>query len=457
MNVLIVDDQRSARRILATMLDGLEDLTLHEAGSLEEARAVLARHAIDLGLFDVRLSDDASNRDGLTLVAELRQQNGAIPVVVTASSEMEEIRAAMRAGAYDYILKDELCEELVVPIVESFQRRKNLESEVLTLRARLASGQFPTGLIGSSAAMESLRAALRRVALSDRPALVLGPTGAGKELVVRALHALGPNAADPLLDLNCGAIPENLMESQLFGHERGAFTGADRRQDGLLVAVKKGTLFLDEVAELPLLLQAKLLRMLETRRFRPIGSHQELRFEGRIVAATHANLEERVREGRFREDLLYRLNVLTIRVPSLDERKEDIPSLVAHFAAQLTRRLRFSEEALRLLMQRDWPGNVRQLRNLIDQLAVFSDEDPIGPASIDSFCRPAVASSRSTEMQGFLRALLHSDVPNKLEAVEEALLKEAMDLAGGNKSEAARLLGVHRKAVERRLDKRTGD
>jgi DNA-binding NtrC family response regulator len=454
MNVLIVDDQRSARRVLADMIEGLEDFTLHEAASLEEARAILDRYPIDIGLIDVRLADDSANRDGLRVVAELREKTGGIPVVVTNSSEMDEIRAAMRAGAYDYILKDELSEELVMPIVEGLQRRRKLEHEVLHLRARLASESLPMGLIGNSAAMELLRATLKRVALSDRPALVVGPTGAGKELVVRAVHALGPNAADPLLDLNCGAIPETLMESQLFGHERGAFTGADRRQDGLLVTVRKGTLFLDEVAELPMTLQAKLLRVLETRRFRPLGSGQELRFEGRVVAATHADLEGRVREGRFREDLLYRLNVLAIRVPGLDERKEDIPALVAHFAAQQHRRMRFSEEALRVLAQRDWPGNVRQLRNLVDRLAVFTDEDPISPETIESLSRPATGSLAPThEMRSFLRSFLHSPVPNKLEALEEVLLEEAMHLAGGNKSAAARLLGLHRKAVQRRLIK----
>jgi len=455
MNILIVDDQRSARRILASILSSSEGLKLHEAGSLEEARQVLASTPIDIGLIDIRLDADVRNRDGLILVSELREKTSTLPVVVTSSSEMEEIRAAMRAGAYDYILKDELCEELVIPIIQGLGSRQKLEREVLQLRAKLAPNAFPSGLVGTSAAMGRLRETIKRVALSDRPVLVMGPTGSGKELVVRALHALGPHSTDPLLDLNCGAIPEALMESQLFGHEKGAFTGADRRQDGYLTAVREGTLFLDELAELPLQLQAKLLRVLETRRFRRVGSTTEETFAGRVVAATHTHLEERIRQGRFREDLFHRLNVLTIQVPSLDERKEDIPGLVAHFCRQQHQPLRFSEQALELLTRHGWSGNVRQLRNVIDRLSVFCDEDPISAEALIPYLEP---SQGRTPVEGGLqemaRALLRMPLPNKLEAMESALLQEAMTLAGGNKTRAARLLGVHRKAVERRLEKR---
>ncbi|RKI19097.1 sigma-54-dependent Fis family transcriptional regulator [Corallococcus sp. AB030] len=455
MNILIVDDQRSARRILASILSTQEGLVLHEASSLEEARRVLTTTAIDIGLIDVRLDADARNRDGLVLVAEIREKFTALPVVVTASSEMEEIRAAMRAGAYDYILKDELCEELVLPIIQGLGSRRRLEHEVLRLRARLTPETGIQGLVGTSEDIGRLRTAIQRVVLSDRPVLVTGPTGAGKEVVVRAIHALGPNSADPLLDLNCGAIPELLMESQLFGHERGAFTGADRRQDGYLTAVRRGTLFLDELAELPLSLQAKLLRVLETGRFRRVGATAEEHFQGRVVAATHAKLEERVRQGRFREDLYHRLNVLNVRVPSLDERTQDIPALMAHFCRQQPRPLRFSQEAVEALSRRSWPGNVRQLRNFIDRLAVFCDEDPIGAETVAAYLEPSQGPVPAEDgLMAMARAILQLPVANKLEAIESTLLNEAMALAGGNKSGAARLLGIGRKAVERRLERK---
>jgi DNA-binding NtrC family response regulator len=308
------------------------------------------------------------------------------------------------------------------------------------------------GLVGTSSSTQRLREHLQRVALSDRPVLVTGPTGSGKELAVRAIHALGRHPDHPLLDLNCGAFPEALIESQLFGHERGAFTGADKKHDGFFTAVRKGTLFLDEIAELPLDLQAKLLRALESGTYRPVGSATSLRFEGRVVAATHADLEERVGRGQFRQDLLYRLNVLEVFVPPLDERREDIPALVAHFTAQQERPLQFTREALDALCASPWPGNIRQLRNLVDRLAVFAHDARITPEVLASLpgkkLRDAVGSAGA--LGELARAVLRMPEPEKLQLVENALIDEALRLAEGNKTAAARLLGVHRKVVERR-------
>jgi DNA-binding NtrC family response regulator len=291
------------------------------------------------------------------------------------------------------------------------------------------------------------------VALADRPVLVTGPTGAGKELVVGALHALGAHPDEPLLDLNCSAIPEALMESQLFGHEKGAFTGADRRQEGYFTLVRQGTLFLDEVAELPPPLQAKLLRVLETGRFRPVGSPTEARFTGRVVAATHADLADRVRSGRFREDLYYRLNVLAVIVPPLADRREDIPALVAHFCRDQRRPISFSSGALEMLGRAPWPGNVRELRSLIDRVAVFADAEVITPEVLAPFLPGAPApAADASDLRATAQAILRLPIENKLEAIEEALVAEAMALADGNKTAAARLLGVHRKAVSRRIE-----
>jgi DNA-binding NtrC family response regulator len=455
--VLIVDDQSSARRVLASIVSKLGGTEVHEAASLADARRVLEAQALDVALVDLRLSSDARNRDGLTLIREIRERTTVVPIVVTVHQEISEIRMAMRVGAYDYILKDDLCDELVLPVLAGIGARRRLEHEVTELRARRPEAAPLEGrLVGLSRPMTVLREAIRRAALSDRPVLVTGPTGAGKELVVSALHALGPHPAEPLLDINCSAIPESLMESQLFGHVKGAFTSADRHQQGYFALVQQGTLFLDEVAELSPALQAKLLRVLETGRFRPVGAPADVGFEGRVVAATHADLSERVRAGQFREDLFYRLNVLPLRVPPLAERPEDIPALVAHFCGGQSRNLRFSPGALEMLMRAPWPGHVRQLRNLVDRLMVFADEDLVTPEVLAPLLADVPGAGPTDGDAAALRkaaqGLLQLPIENKLEAIEEALIAEALAMSGGNRSAAARLLGVHRKAVSRRLD-----
>ena len=449
MNILIVDDQKSARRALARILEQQTDIALLEAASLGEARATLEAADVDLAFVDIRLSDDMRNTDGLTLVRDIKRAGNTVSICLTAAGEMSLIREAMRAGAYDYILKDDLCSELIVPVVQGLRDKQRLEREVETLRARVASGDTPL-LVGSSACIERLRADLRLVALSERPVLVTGPTGAGKEAVVRALHALGASPEALFLDVNCAAIPEALMESQLFGHEKGAFTGAERRTNGYLAAVGRGTLFLDEVAELTLALQAKLLRVLETRLFRPVGSTTERSFHGRVVAATHRDLAERVRQGAFREDLYYRLNVIELRVPPLDDHPEDIPLLVAHFLRGQPRRLHFTAAAQEAMMRMRWPGNVRQLRNLIDRLIVFSESDTISVEELARVGGTKVASAEEV-LRRVAREVLQLPIPDRLSALQTVLMDEALLATDRNKSAAARLLGVHRKVIERRV------
>lgn len=368
MKVLIVDDHAPARRTIARCLAPLPDLEICEAANLMAARQVLARQLIDVALIDLRLDEaDPTNRDGLTLVRELHEQTTVVPIVVTISSAMSEIRDAMRSGAYAYILKDELCEELVVPVLAELRRRRALEREVLNLH----------GMVGTSQPMEHLRRMLKRVAAVDAPVLILGPTGCGKELAARAIHALSQRREQPLVVVNCGAFTESLVEAQLFGHEKGYFTGADKARDGYLTEARRGTLFLDEIAELPPALQTKLLRVLENRNFRVLGAAKDNYFEGRIIAATHVDLKARVQKKQFREDLYYRLEVLTVQVPGLDERKDDIPALVEHLARETSRSLRFSQNGQDALAQMNWPGNIRQLRNLVQRLAVFTDSDEI--------------------------------------------------------------------------------
>jgi DNA-binding NtrC family response regulator len=450
MRILVVDDDRAARRTLTRVLESIGRLEIVEGGSLEEARAYLTGESFDVAFIDLKLSDDVEDRDGLLLVHQARQL-GVLPIVVTGLNDMHEMRAAMRCGAYDLLLKEDLREELVAPLIDHILARRRLEKEVLELRSR--HGEV-SGPVGTSPAMQRLRELVERAALSDRPVLVTGPTGAGKELTVRAIHALGAHPHAPLLDVNCGAFPEALIESQLFGHEKGAFTGAERRHDGFFAAVGNGTLFLDEIGEMPLDLQAKLLRVLESRTFRPLGSNTAREFCGRVVAATHVDLDARVEQGQFRADLYYRLNVLELHVPSLEERREDIPALVSRFASEQERPLFFTAEAIAMLQEASWPGNVRQLRNLIDRLAVFAPDGPITPELIATLTgRRRTEREAHTAITELAREILRTDEPDKLERVEQVLIDEALRLCDDNKSKAARLLGVHRKVVERRLER----
>jgi DNA-binding NtrC family response regulator len=454
--VLIVDDQRSARRVLTDLLARMGGLRLVEAGSLAEARACVARDRPDAALIDIRLSDDPRDRGGLVLAAELRAATSVVPVIVTASSEMASVRTAMRAGVFDFLLKDDLCPEVLVPVVEQLRERRRLELEVVALRARGAPDTAASALVGASRAMSELRARIQRVALSTRPALITGPTGSGKELVAQAVHRAGPHPEAPFIDVNCAAIPESLVQSQLFGHERGAFTGAERRHPGFFGAVGEGTLFLDEVGELPLGMQGQLLRVLETDRFQPVGAPAPLPFRGRVVAATHRDLRQMVAGGRFRDDLFFRLNVLTLLVPPLADHREDIPALAAHFLRRIQRPLRFSADALDALSGAPWPGGVRQLRNLIERLAVFADDDLVTAAALaqcaapDELPGPAAAPSGEVlrRLAAEVLQLPHAD---KLAAVEQAVVAEAARRALGNKSAAARILGIDRKALDRRL------
>jgi DNA-binding NtrC family response regulator len=307
-------------------------------------------------------------------------------------------------------------------------------------------------VVGRAPAFVHVLRMLDRVAPTDRPVLIAGPTGSGKEVMAQLLHHRGRDAQAPFLDINCGALPEHLVEAELFGYAKGAFTGAVATHAGHFERVGSGTLFLDEVGELPLSLQPKLLRVLETRSFRPLGSTEVKRFEGRIVAATHRDLDKLVREGGFREDLYYRLAVFVLELPGLDRRREDIPELVAHFASLHPRPMTFSLEAIMRLQDHAWPGHIRQLRSLVDRLGILSEDAHITGDTLAGFLKAAMPLvSTVSELADALLAL---DGDDKLEAAEQLLVDRAMHLSAGNKTAAARLLGVNRKAIERRMQSR---
>lgn len=458
--VLLVEDHRSHLRNFTSLLETIGGMEVHKATSLQEAREVLEQVLVDVAFIDLQLSEDTRNRDGLTLIEEIRGRYQTVPVVVSDHHQHNEVRDAMKLGAADYVLKTEL-EQRVPLILQGLRKEREREQELLDLRARgLADPNL--GLIGTSVAMQNLRAMIKKIAAKSQqkpvPVLVLGPTGSGKEVVAQAIHKQSAHPSEPFLDLNCGAIAETLVESQLFGYVRGAFTGAERDQEGYLSLVGRGTLFLDEVAELSPALQAKLLRVLETRTFRPVGpTSKEYQFRGRIVAATHADLAQRVREGSFREDLYQRLNVLLIRVPPLSDHREDIPILIQHFSEKQDRPLHFTPEAIELLRGRPWSGNVRELRNAMDRLAILADDDPIDVQAVEHYLplSPDQLGDNGL-LRRIARKLLELPVPDKIGAIMEALVSEALHQAKGNITEAAKQLGRHRKFVERFRKKHSG-
>lgn len=452
MKILLVDDQRSARVILSRMLSGLEQVELAEASSLAEARAAVENGDYQLVLVDIRLSDSPMDRGGLDLLRWMRKNGHGVPVVmVTALTELAEIREAMRLGAQDYVLKDELSPEMLLPIVDGFRHQVALEGEVRELRSRLDREWGLRAIIGTSSKMDRVRRLVQRVADADVPVLIHGETGTGKELVARAIHTCSKRREQPFFGVNCSALPGALIESLVFGHERGAFTGADRRVRGQLELAGTGTILLDEIAEMPLELQAKLLRVLEDRSFRPLGAEQEVPLRARVLAASHVDLPERIRDGRFREDLFYRLNVVAIELPSLAERLEDIPELLASFLAELPRKLQLKDDAVQWLVQRHWSGNVRELRNAVDRLALLAEDSSVDAAAVEEIVGEG-SRLETDEIEKMARMILAlpARLGSKLDVIERAVLHHAVETCSGNKSAAARMVGVDRKAFERR-------
>ena len=315
----------------------------------------------------------------------------------------------------------------------------------MTIAPPLEKFEILPGIIGADPSMYKLAEQIKKIAKSDRPVLLKGETGTGKELFANAIHELSHRKGD-IVAVNCSAIPENLFESLLFGHEKGAFTGADKQQNGFFAQASEGTLFLDEIAELPLIHQPKFLRALETQNFSRIGSNVKINFTGRIVAATHANLAQMTHDKLFREDLFYRLNIFELEIPSLEQRREDIPLLARHFARQ--QGVILSDCALDYLKYSSWPGNIRQLKNTIDKISVLAENDYLSAKCIQNL---GICDQDKDLVSKIARELIAMPLENKICAIHDALVEEAVAVSNGNKTKAARLLGVHRKVIERRL------
>ncbi len=437
-SVLVVDDEPGMVSFLHRSL-ALRCGWVATAGSVEEAAELLNRRHFDLIVLDIALP----GRSGVEWLHELRDQGFAGDVVLmTAYADLETAIDALRAGASDFLLKPFSVAQMLNAVKRCFER-SSLRRENFVLRRELDQRDDSVeGMVGTSVTMRDVCARIKRIAPTPSTVLIHGESGTGKELAARALHRMSLRSGGPFVPINCAAIAEELIESELFGHVKGAFTGAAAGREGLFYYARGGTLLLDEVSELPLPLQAKLLRVLEEHKVRPVGSEQEVPVDVRVVAATNRDLVAEVAAGRFRRDLYYRLQVVEVVLPPLRERIEDLPDLVDYFIAQLAARLGVAElphddAALARLVRYSWPGNVRELKNLIERSLILGYyADDFAPDEDAACASPAPAAEQSQE--------------ESLAAIERRHILGVLETCEGNKSEAARRLGVSRKTLERK-------
>jgi DNA-binding NtrC family response regulator len=439
--LLIVDDDEPLRSSLARHFERA-GAAVTGAGSAEEALARAAQARYDVALLDLHLP----GMDGIALLGKFKElQPEAEALMLTAHWSIETAVQAMKHGAYDYLTKPFRLADLEVHVQKAFEKVQLARRERQWLeQVRYESPRYR--LVGSSMAMRKVIGLIERVAGSDATVLVCGASGTGKELVARALHANSPRSDRPLVTINCAALQESLLESELFGHEKGAFTGAVSAKPGLVEVAEGGTLFIDEIGEMAAGLQAKLLRVLEDGHFRRVGGTTELHADVRVVAATNRRLADEIKGGRFREDLYYRLNVITIFLPALRERRDDIPELVEHFLT--TRQLgplrcRINSEALAALLRYDWPGNIRELANVVERAQILAEDHTITPDDLPDNLITCAAGAEG-EPEGQTQELHQAQRRHVLGVLREAR---------GNKVHAARALGISRRALYRLLDK----
>lgn len=442
-HALIVDDEPDIRELLAITL-GRMDIDCTTAANVTEAKRELDNANFDLCLTDMNLPDG----NGLELVAYIAQTKPALPVaVITAHGNMESAIQALKSGAFDFVNKPLDINDL-----------RNLVSQAI--RVGDAAGASTKALIGQSPKIQQLRETIKKLARSQAPVYIAGESGTGKELVARLIHDQGPRAANEFVPVNCGAIPQELIESELFGHVKGSFTGATADKPGLFKAADGGTLFLDEIAELPLQMQVKLLRAIQEKRIRPVGAPQEFAVDCRILSATHKNLAKMVEDGTFRQDLFYRINVIELKVPPLRERTDDVELLVRHFLGVLSERLgmpvpALQDGALDALKRHPFPGNVRELENVLERAITLCENETIAagdlilpnadPLDTAAQADPAASGAPPPEDANELQSYLDN--------VERERILQALEQTRWNKTKAAKLLGISFRALRYRVEK----
>jgi two-component system NtrC family response regulator len=438
-NILVVEDEGRLRGLLKRIIT-LEGYTVHEAGDCKSAWKVLGREDIDVVVCDVRLPDG----NGLDLTVSLRDRSSDVEIILlTAHANIPDVVKAMRSGAFDYISKGDDNDKLL-PLIAHAIEKARLQKRVRSLQEQVKHAFSFDNIIGESPAIRATIAMVRKVTGADTTVLLLGETGTGKELFAKAIHAASGRACFPFVALNCSAFSRDLLESELFGHKAGAFTGAIKDKKGLIEEADGGTLFLDEIGEMQLDLQAKLLRVLEAGQFFKVGSATPTAANVRIFSATNRDLIRQVREGAFREDLFYRLNVFTVEIPPLRERRKDIPLLANYFmklfSDKLNRRVKgMSREFLQALERQPWKGNIRELKNVIERAVILSEGEELEVGTL-----PAAWSMESANRPAFSAFDLAS--------VEKLHIQRVLDYTRGNKVEAAKLLNIGLTTVYRKME-----
>jgi len=453
-SILVVDDELSMRELLEYMLEK-EGYAVISAASGKEALSRIKKARYDLLLCDIRLGD----MTGLEVLKASKKKNPHVTVImISAFATTETAVEAMNQGAFDYVPKPFENEELLQTIANALER-KTLEKEKRAIDDELKSSVHFGKIVGNSPRMLHIFEMIRQVANTRSSVLITGESGTGKELIAKAVHAQSDRADQPFVTINCGGIPENLLESEFFGHCKGSFTGATSDKQGLMEIAHKGTLFLDEVAELSVSMQVKLLRAVQERIFRPVGGTKDIAVDIRIISATNKILEDAVIEGKFREDLFYRLNVIEIKVPPLRERKGDLLPLAQHFLEKYSNQLgkkvtKFSSYAIDLLKKYDFPGNIRELENLIERSVALSNTNILLPDSL------AMSIHKKRWIEGVRNRRFDIDevaqgvaLDSILEEIEKAYIEKAMECADGNKNKAADLLGLTLRSFRYRIDK----
>ena len=430
--ILIVDDEKDTREFMARALSGKYEV-LTAADAELAMKQLDADRSIRLLLSDVRMPGE----DGITLMKAAKAMNPGLAVILlTAFGSIDQAVAAMKDGADDFITKPVDLDQLELRIEKALKAHR-LESEVKHLKAQLDEKYGMNGIVGNSPAMQKVFRMIRQAAPTDATVLIQGPSGTGKELVARAIHNLSNRSKGPFVAVEFAAISPNLLESEMFGHEKGAFTGAVSRRIGRFESANHGTIFLDEISEMPIELQVKLLRVLQEREFQRVGSNETVKCDIRIVAATNRDLAAYVKEGKFREDLYYRLNVIDMRLPALKERTGDVPLLVNRYLREFGGKS-VSPDAMRLLEAYQWPGNVRELRNAVEKMCVLSSSGEIGIDDVPDEMKRDVPMTLS--------------VSGTLEETEKAKILAVLEEVGGNRTKAAERLGISRRTIYRKLE-----
>ncbi len=431
--ILIVDDERKMAVVLEAAFEE-DGYVVTIAGGGEDALAKFRQNPVPLVITDLKMPDIS----GIELLSKIKKLSPETEVILmTAYATAQTAVEAMKGGAFDYVIKPFSLDELKTKALHVFEK-KRLENRTRELEIELKQRGTLENMIGHSGAMQTVYKMIQKVAPKDATVLIMGESGTGKELVARAVHNLSRRKEAPFVAINCAAFPENLLESELFGFEKGAFTGADRRKLGHFEMAGEGTIFLDEIGEISLAMQVKLLRVLQNRQMMRLGGTENLAMKARVLTATNRNLDEMIKDGSFREDLYYRINVFPIVVPPLRKRAEDIPDLVSHFLKKYGETAEIKKEALQKLQQYDWPGNVRELENVIERVLIMAGSEPVTVDDLPSY------------LQEEKETPTLFDIPEEgivLDDLEKKLIEKAIAKAGGNKSHAAKLLGITRRKL----------